>query len=70
MICLVRLIVVERQTRMKGAGSRTHMMVSLSAALMMLVSAFYDREHILAAYEEAVRDEYRFFSFGDAMLML
>ena len=39
-ICLVRLIVVERQTRMKGAGSRTHMMVSLSAALMMLVSAY------------------------------
>ena len=40
------------------------------STLMMLVSAFYDREHILAAYEEAVRDEYRFFSFGDAMLML
>ena len=40
MICLVRLIVAERQTRMKGAGSRTHMMVSLGAALMMLVSAY------------------------------
>lgn len=40
MICLVRLIVVERQTRMKGAGPRTHMMVSLGAALMTLVSAY------------------------------
>ena len=33
------LIGVERQTRMKGAGSRTHMMVSLGAALMTLVSS-------------------------------
>ena len=39
------------------------------STLMMLVSALYDREHILAAYEEAVRDGYRFFSFGDAMLI-
>ena len=40
------------------------------STLMMLVSALYDREKILAAYEEAVRDGYRFFSFGDAMLIL
>lgn len=40
------------------------------STLVMLVSALYDREKILAAYEEAVRDEYRFFSFGDAMLIL
>ena len=40
------------------------------STLIMLVSALYDREHILAAYEEAVKDEYRFFSFGDAMLIL
>ena len=40
------------------------------STLMMLVSALYDREHIIAAYEEAVRREYRFFSFGDAMLIL
>ena len=40
------------------------------STLMMLVSALYDREHIIAAYEEAVREEYRFFSFGDAMLIL
>ena len=40
------------------------------STLMMLVSALYDRERIIAAYEEAVRQEYRFFSFGDAMLIL
>ena len=39
------------------------------STLLMLVSALYDREHILAAYREAVKDEYRFFSFGDAMLI-
>ena len=40
------------------------------STLIMLVSAFAGREHILAAYEEAVRERYRFFSFGDAMLIL
>lgn len=40
------------------------------STLLMLVSAFAGREHILAAYEEAVREKYRFFSFGDAMLLL
>lgn len=39
------------------------------STLLMLVSAFAGREHILAAYEEAIRQEYRFFSFGDAMLI-
>jgi len=39
------------------------------STLMMLVSALYDRERIIAAYEEAVREEYRFFSFGDAMFI-
>ena len=37
------------------------------STLIMLVSAFAGREHVLAAYEEAVREKYRFFSFGDAM---
>ena len=36
------------------------------STLIMLVSAFAGREHVLAAYEEAVREKYRFFSFGDA----
>ncbi len=36
----------------------------------MLVSAFHTREGTLAAYEEAVKERYRFFSFGDAMLLL
>ena len=40
------------------------------STLLMLVSAFYDREKILAAYRTAVDEHYRFFSFGDAMLIL
>jgi S-adenosylmethionine:tRNA ribosyltransferase-isomerase len=40
------------------------------STLLMLVSAFVGREKILAAYEEAVRQQYRFFSFGDAMLLI
>ena len=40
------------------------------STLLMLVSAFAGRERILAAYAEAVRQEYRFYSFGDAMLLL
>lgn len=40
------------------------------STLMMLVSALAGREHILAAYAEAVRERYRFFSFGDAMLII
>ena len=40
------------------------------STLIMLVSALAGREHILHAYEEAVKERYRFFSFGDAMLIL
>ncbi|WP_047984026.1 tRNA preQ1(34) S-adenosylmethionine ribosyltransferase-isomerase QueA [Ornithinibacillus californiensis] len=40
------------------------------STLIMLVSAFADRDFILNAYHEAVKQEYRFFSFGDAMLIL
>ena len=39
------------------------------STLVMLVSALAGREHVLAAYEEAVNEKYRFFSFGDAMLI-
>ena len=39
------------------------------STLVMLVSAFAGRENVLAAYEEAVKERYRFFSFGDAMLI-
>lgn len=40
------------------------------STLIMLVSAFYDREEVLKAYNIAVSEEYRFFSFGDCMLLL
>jgi len=40
------------------------------STLLMLVSAFAGREFILRAYEEAVRERYRFFSYGDCMLIL
>ena len=40
------------------------------STLVMLVSALAGREHILKAYETAVRMRYRFFSFGDAMLII
>ncbi|MBQ3883752.1 MAG: S-adenosylmethionine:tRNA ribosyltransferase-isomerase [Succinivibrio sp.] len=36
------------------------------STLVMLVSAFAGREHVLNAYEEAICEKYRFFSFGDA----
>lgn len=39
------------------------------STLLMLVSAFYGRERMLEAYEEAIRLKYRFFSYGDAMFM-
>ncbi|MDD2958130.1 MAG: tRNA preQ1(34) S-adenosylmethionine ribosyltransferase-isomerase QueA [Lachnospiraceae bacterium] len=39
------------------------------STLLMLVSALAGKEHIMAAYEEAVKDHYRFFSFGDAMFI-
>ena len=39
------------------------------STLVMLVSALAGKEHIMAAYEEAVKERYRFFSFGDAMFI-
>jgi S-adenosylmethionine:tRNA ribosyltransferase-isomerase len=40
------------------------------STLLMLVSAFAGRERVLAAYDEAIREGYRFYSYGDAMLIL
>ena len=40
------------------------------STLVMLVSALAGKENILHAYEVAVQEKYRFFSFGDAMLIL
>jgi S-adenosylmethionine:tRNA ribosyltransferase-isomerase len=39
------------------------------STLMMLVSAFSDRCHIMSAYQEAIKERYRFFSYGDAMFI-
>ena len=52
---------------MQGLITNFHLPES---TLVMLVSAFAGREHVLSAYEEAVRERYRFFSFGDAMCIL
>jgi S-adenosylmethionine:tRNA ribosyltransferase-isomerase len=40
------------------------------STLLMMISAFADREFILKAYEEAVKEKYRFYSYGDCMLIL
>ena len=52
---------------MQGLITNFHLPES---TLVMLVSAFSSREHVLHAYEEAVKEKYRFFSFGDAMCIL
>ena len=51
---------------MEGLITNFHLPES---TLVMLVSAFAGRENVLGAYEEAVREKYRFFSFGDAMFI-
>jgi S-adenosylmethionine:tRNA ribosyltransferase-isomerase len=40
------------------------------STLIMLVSAFSKKEFVMNAYESAVKEKYRFFSFGDAMLLI
>ncbi len=40
------------------------------STLIMLVSAFYDKDRVLEIYRQAVEKKYRFFSFGDAMLLI
>ena len=58
-------------------GSKFHVIDGLityfhvpRSTLMMLVSAFSSREHVMAAYQHAIAERYRFFSFGDAMLIM
>jgi len=36
---------------------------------MMLISAFAGKEHVMSAYQEAIEQEYRFFSYGDSMFI-
>jgi len=57
-------------------GSQFHVIDALitnfhvpRSTLMMLVSAFSSREHVMAAYQHAIAERYRFFSFGDAMFI-
>ena len=50
--------------------SYTHLFHVPRSTLMMLVSAFSTREHIMAAYEHAIEQEYRLLSFGDAMFIV
>ena len=52
---------------MQGLITNFHLPES---TLVMLVSAFAGREHVLNAYEAAVKERYRFFSFGDAMAIM
>ena len=52
---------------MEGLITNFHLPES---TLVMLVSAFAGRENVLSAYDEAVREKYRFFSFGDAMCII
>ena len=40
------------------------------STLLMLIAAFAGTDYVMAAYRQAVHDEYRFYSFGDAMLIL
>ena len=61
-----------RKGRKERNMKNTHMnkALSMALALLMLVSAFYDKEKMMSAYNTAVSEKYRFFSFGDAMVIL
>ena len=53
-----------------GDGQLALTGIGLCFPITMLVSAFAGRERVLNAYAEAVKERYRFFSFGDAMCIL
>ena len=53
--------IIVQKPRMRGTYMKKR--------LLMLISALYDREHIMDAYKVAINENYRFFSFGDAMFI-
>ena len=54
---------------LKAGSGWTEIFIYPGSTLVMLVSALAGREHILNAYQEAIKERYRFFSFGDAMFI-
>ncbi len=63
----------EKGRLLSGEGDTDELLTNFhlpESTLLMLVSALAGKEQIMSAYEEAVRERYRFFSFGDAMLIL
>jgi S-adenosylmethionine:tRNA ribosyltransferase-isomerase len=63
-------IFIRPPTELKRIGALLTNFHLPKSTLLMLVSAFAGRERILAAYEEAICERYRFFSYGDCMLIL
>jgi len=53
-----------------ACGGRTDYKFSSRSSLLMLVSALIGRQRLLALYQDAIASGYRFYSFGDAMLIL